>query len=54
MKKRENIRKTIMEDVTKVLCEILKDNKITVDEVKMRQKLNSFSENTTKNQNIQQ
>ena len=31
IKTRENIRKTIMEDVTKVLCEILKDNKKTVD-----------------------
>ena len=30
-----------MEDVTKVLCEILKDNKIAVDEVKIRHKLNS-------------
>ena len=32
----------------KVLCEILKDNKITVDEVKMRHKLNRLSENRTK------
>ena len=31
IKTRENIRKTIMEDVTKVLCEILKDIKITLD-----------------------
>ena len=53
-KTRENIRKTIMEDVTKVLCEILKDNKITVDEVKMRHKLNKLSKNRTKNQNTQQ
>ena len=52
-KTRENIRKTIMEDVIKVLCEILKDNKITVDEVKMRHKLNRLSENRTKNQNNQ-
>ena len=43
-----------MEDVTKVLCEILKDNKITVDEVKMRHKRNRLSENRTKNQNTQQ
>ena len=43
-----------MEDVTKVLCEILKDNKITVDEVKMRPKLNKLIENKTKNQNTQQ
>ena len=53
-KKRENIRKTIMEDITKVLCEILRDNKITVDEVKMRQKLNKLNDNRTKNQNTQQ
>ena len=53
-KTRENIRKTIMEDVTKVLCEILKDNKIRVDEMKMRHKLNKLSENRTKNQNTQQ
>ena len=52
-KTRENIRKTIMEDVTKMLCEILKDNKITVDEVKMRHKLNKLSENRTKDQNTQ-
>ena len=51
---RANIRKTIMEDVTKVLCEISKDSKITVDEVKMRHKLNRLSENRTKNQNTQQ
>ena len=38
-KTRENIWKTIMEDVTKVLCKILKDNKIIVDEAKMRHKL---------------
>ena len=43
-----------MEDVTKVLCEVLKDNKITVDEVKMRHKLNKLSENRTKNQITQQ
>ena len=43
-----------MEDVTKVLCEILKDNKIAVDEVKIRHKLNKLSENRTKNQNTQQ
>ena len=53
-KTRENIRKTIMEDVTNVLCEILKDNKLTEDEVKMRHKLNRLSENRTKNQNTQQ
>ena len=53
-KTREKFRKTIMEDVTKVLCEILKDNKITVDEVKMRHKLNKLSENRTKNQSTQQ
>ena len=43
-----------MEDITKVLCEILRDNKITVDETKMRQKLNKLNENRTKNQNTQQ
>ena len=53
-KTREIVRKTIMEDVTKVLCEMLKDKKITVDEVKMRHKLNKLSENKTKNQNTQQ
>ena len=53
-KTRENIKKTIMEDITKVLCEILRDNKITVDEAKMRQKLNKLNENRTKNQNTQQ
>ena len=37
-KARENIRKTIMEDVIKVLCEILKDNKITVDEIETQTK----------------
>ena len=43
-----------MEDITKVLCEKLRDNKITVDEVKMRQKLNKLNDNRTKNQNTQQ
>ena len=42
-----------MEDITKILCEILRD-KITVDEVKMRQKLNKLNDNRTKNQSNQQ
>ena len=53
-KTRENIRKTIMVDITKVLCEIIIDNKITVDEVKMRQKLNKLNDNRIKNQNTRQ
>ena len=39
-----------MEDITKMLCEILKDNKPTVDEGKMRQKLDKLR---TENQNTQ-
>ena len=39
-----------MEDITKMLCEILKDNKLTVDEGKMRQKLDKLR---TENQNTQ-
>ena len=53
-KARENIRKTIMEDITNVLCEIIIDNKITADEVKMRQKLNKLNDNRTNNQNTPQ
>ena len=52
-KTRESIRTTIMEDITKMLCLILRDNKITVDEAKMRQKLNKLNENQSKNQNTQ-
>ena len=42
-----------MEDTTKGLSEIINDNKLTVDEVKMRQKLNKLNENRAKNQNNQ-
>ena len=42
-----------MEDITKVLCEILRDNEIKVDEVKTRQKLNKLKDNRTKKQNTQ-
>ena len=52
-KARENIRKTVMEDITKVLCELLKDTKMAVDEGKMGQKLNKLNDNRTKNQNTQ-
>ena len=42
-----------MEDNPKVLCKLLKDTKLTVDEKKMSQKLNELNDNRTKNQNTQ-
>ena len=41
-----------MEDITNVLCEILRENKIIADEVIMRRKLKKkLNDNRTKNQN---
>ena len=51
--KRENFKKTVMKNITKVLCEILKDNNLTVDEEKMRQKSNKLNGIRTENQNTQ-
>ena len=49
----KNIRKMVTEDITKVLYEILKDNKQTVEKGKKRQKSNILNDKRTKNENTQ-